>query len=267
MNYHKRRHHNKVLCEYDIITKTYYSEAGFRRELLAYEILAENNLPLTRIVNIDYKNRSISFKKIDYEDGLEKLTKERVRNASNILYKFHNIPVDQRVAKEISDLRFPIYRFSENLIEHVINKYIKGLKKYFDMGEVEYTLRRLGSKLRPEKFSYTWFDAKMRHFFFDHDDTVRAIIDFEYFGIFDPLADIGNIFADISESEVINPSPLFNAILENYPLNKNSLEILPFYMVTSKLTQALCIDLPKGDMESATKAVELSKIFASQDLF
>ena len=267
MGNRERRHNNKIVYGEDSVTKTYDSNIGFERELLAYKVLNENNFPLTKIIYIYPKNRAISFEKINHEYGLEKLSRERVKNASRVLYNLHNMPINEKVSEDISDPRFPIQRFSHSLTNHVINKYVGSLKNHFDMGNLESTLNKLGSKLKPEKFSYTWFDAKMRHFFFNQDDTVKATIDFEYFGIFDPLVDVGNLLADVSELGGVNPRPFINAILENYLLNKSSLEILPFYMITSKLTQALCIDLPNGDIESATKAVELSKIFTSQDLF
>lgn len=267
MSNKERRHHNNILYGEKSVTKIYESREGFERELLAYKILSENNFPLTKILYVNRKNKKISFEKVDYEDGLEKLTTERVGNAAQILYGFHNISVNEGHMKDISDPRFSLSEFSENLTRHVIKKYVNGLSEYFYMGNLESELSRLGSKLNPEKFSYTWFDAKMRHFFFDQKDVVRAIIDFEYFGVFDPLVDLGNLFADISELEKDNPRPLFDAILNEYPLDQHSLEALPFYMITSKLTQALCIDLPKGDTESAKKAVELSKKFSLQNLF
>lgn len=49
MNPQRRRHHNKILHEDRSVTKVYESNEGFERELLAYELLAANNLPLTII--------------------------------------------------------------------------------------------------------------------------------------------------------------------------------------------------------------------------
>ncbi len=164
MSNRERRHHNKIVYEEDSVTKTYDSNNGFERELLAYKMLNKNNFPLAKIVCIDYENRAISFEKINQEDGLEKLSKERVKNASRVLYNLHNMPINERVSENISDPRFPTPGFSHSLTNHVINKYVGGLKNHFDIGNLESMLNKLGSKLEPEKFSYTWFDAKMRHY-------------------------------------------------------------------------------------------------------
>ena len=62
MDYPVGRHHNRVFCEGDVVTKIYEEEAGFKKELLAYEILTENDFPLARIVDVDYCKKMIAFK-------------------------------------------------------------------------------------------------------------------------------------------------------------------------------------------------------------
>jgi len=66
MDNRERRHHNKIVYGENSVTKTYDSNNGFERELLAYKILNKNNFPLAKIIHIDHENRAISFKKINH---------------------------------------------------------------------------------------------------------------------------------------------------------------------------------------------------------
>ncbi len=251
------RHHNDVKITQKRVTKKFTEESGLERELAAATLLGDQ-IPLARIVRIDRAKNALIFERFMYESGIDKDPCLRLCEIARILKKLHSISCAN---SNLEDARFPLQDFAGTLTAHVRNKYIHGLAKSGYSVPAE-NLLDLGLALTPKKFSYVHNDAKCRHCFFDKNNQLKGIIDFEYFGLFDPLVDIGSIAADVFESNPNEFKTYTRAFFGEYGLQERDKRSVLFYMITSKLTQALNIDLPSGKEKDAKKALQLVNTFS-----